>query len=392
MQKISTIILSEELSTSEVLKLFVSEFDMLELQSQTNDYSKIYENITNYNQSLLIVDLSTNKQPKLDLILKISQECKNCKVLALSDNPSVDLIIEIMRSGAKDFVPIPIIKNEFCTVLNKIFSENNEVKSKNKCKIISIFSNKGGIGKTSLASNLALELAKITKENVALIDLNFQIGDITTFLDLKPSFNISYMLENIDKINETFLLSTLERYKRTSLYALADPPYFKQADNIQPKQITKLFSILRETFSYIIVDAEPSFDGKNIAALDCSDLILLVTVANLPALRNTQRCLELFGKLGYDKEKTKIIVNRYMENDEIKEDDIEKVLSKEVYWKIPNNYFAVMSAINKGIPVSDINDTTNVAQSYKGLAQHISDNLYKQNLTERFENILNNSI
>ena len=391
MQKISTIILSEELSTSEVLKLFVSEFDMLELQPQTNDYSKIYENITNHNQSLLIVDLSTNKPPKLDLILKISQECKNCKVLALSDNPSVDLIIEIMRSGAKDFVPIPIIKNEFCTVLNKIISENNEVKSKNKCKIISIFSNKGGIGKTSLASNLALELAKITKENVALIDLNFQIGDITTFLDLKPSFNISYMLENIDKINETFLLSTLERYKRTSLYALADPPYFKQADNIQPKQITKLFSILRETFSYIIVDAEPSFDGKNIAALDCSDLILLVTVANLPALRNTQRCLELFGKLGYDKEKTKIIVNRYMENDEIKEDDIEKVLSKEVYWKIPNNYFAVMSAINKGIPVSDINDTTNVAQSYKGLAQHISDNLYKQNLTERFENILNNS-
>ncbi len=392
MQKISTIVLSEELSTSEVLKLFVSEFDMLELQPQTNDYSAIYENITNYSKSLLIVDLSTNKQAKLDLILKVSQDCKNCKVLALSDNPSVDLIIEIMRSGAKDFVPIPIIKNEFCSVLNKIISENNEKKSKNKCKIISIFSNKGGIGKTSLASNLALELAKITKENVALIDLNFQIGDITTFLDLKPSFNISYMLENIDKINETFLLSTLERYKRTSLYALADPPYFKQADNIQPKQITKLFSTLKETFSYIIVDAEPSFDGKNIAALDCSDLILLVTVANLPALRNTQRCLELFEKLGYDKDKTQIVVNRYMENDEIKKDDIEKVLSKDVYWKIPNNYFAIMSAINKGIPVSDINDTTNVAQSYKGLAQYISDNLYKQNMAERFENILNNSI
>ena len=70
MQKISTIVLSEELSTSEVLKLFVSEFDMLELQPQTNDYSAIYENITNYSKSLLIVDLSTNKQAKLDLILK----------------------------------------------------------------------------------------------------------------------------------------------------------------------------------------------------------------------------------------------------------------------------------------------------------------------------------
>jgi len=390
MQKISTIILTEEFSTAEVLKLFTGEFDNLELIGHTQNYAEIFDILTSKNEkSLLIADLSTNKQKKLDLILKITQHSKNCKVLALSDNPSVDLIIEIMRAGAKEFIPVPIIKNEFFEAVNKLIQTGDEPKKNSRCKIISVFSNKGGIGKTSLAANLALELSKITGENIALIDLNFQMGDITTFLDLKPSFNISYMLENLDKINETFLLSTLERYKKTNLYVLADPPYFKQADNIQPKQITKLFNTLKETFSYIIVDAEASFDGKNIAALDNSDLILLVTVANLPALRNTQRCLELFEKLGYDRDKTKIIVNRYMENDEIKESDITRVLSKDIYWKIPNNYFAIMSAINKGVPVSDINDTTNVSQSYKGLAQYISDNLYRQNMAEKFENILN---
>lgn len=393
MQKISTIILSDEFSTGEVLKLFIEEFDNLELLENSTNLSEISDKILSIkNKSIVIVDLSTNKKNKLDLILKLTKSCKNCKVLALSDNPSVDLIIEIMRAGAKEFVPVPILKNEFFSAVQKLINEFDEPQKNNKCKIISVFSNKGGIGKTSLAANLALELSKITKENIALIDLNFQMGDITTFLDLKPSFNISYMLENLDKINETFLLSTLERYKGTSLYVLADPPYFKQADNIQPKQIAKLFQILKETFSYIIVDAEASFDGKNITALDNSDIILLVTVANLPALRNTQRCIELFEKLGYDKEKTKIIVNRYMENDEIKETDIEKVLSKEIYWKIPNNYFAIMSAINKGIPVSDINDSTNISQSYKGLAQYISDNLYRLNMTEKFENILNNKI
>ena len=390
MNKIFTVILSDEFSTSEVIKLFADEFDNLEV-CQENDYSEAYKKIANYQgKSILLADLSTYKQQKLELILKVTKECKSCKVLALSDNPSVDLIIEIMRAGAKEFVPIPIIKSEFFESVNKLLSEFNETKKTNNCKIISVFSNKGGIGKTSLATNLALELAKITKENIALIDLNFQMGDITTFLDLKPSFNISYMLENLDKINETFLLSTLERYKKTSLYVLADPPYFKQADNIQPRQITKLFNTLKETFSYIIVDAETSFEGKNIAALDNSDLVLLVSVANLPALRNTQRCLELFEKLGYDKEKVKIIINRYMENDEIKEADIEKVLSKKIYWKIPNNYFAIMTAINKGIPVSEINDSTNIARSYKDLAQYISDNLYKQNMVEKFENILNN--
>ena len=390
MNKIFTVILSDEFSTSEVIKLFAGEFENLEV-CQENDYSEAYKKIANYQgKSILLADLSTYKQQKLELILKVTKECKSCKVLALSDNPSVDLIIEIMRAGAKEFVPIPIIKSEFFESVNKLLSEFNETKKTNNCKIISVFSNKGGIGKTSLATNLALELSKITKENIALIDLNFQMGDITTFLDLKPSFNISYMLENLDKINETFLLSTLERYKKTSLYVLADPPYFKQADNIQPRQITKLFNTLKETFSYIIVDAEASFEGKNIAALDNSDLVLLVSVANLPALRNTQRCLELFEKLGYDKEKVKIIINRYMENDEIKGADIEKVLSKKIYWKIPNNYFAIMTAINKGIPVSEINDSTNIARSYKDLAQYISDNLYKQNMVEKFENILNN--
>lgn len=390
MQKISALILSDEYSTNEVLKLFVSEFDNINLIDCPAQPELIWATLTEMqNKSIFLVDLSNNKQEKLDLILKVSQQCPNCKVLALSDNPTVDLIIRIMRAGAKEFVPIPILKNEFFDSLNKIISQFEEPKKNNKCKIISVFSNKGGIGKTSLATNLALELSKITKESVALIDMNFQMGDITTFLDLKPSFNISYMLENIDKINETFLLSTLEKYKNSSLYILADPPYFKQADNIQPKQITKLFNTLKETFSYIIVDAEASFDGKNIAALDNSDLILLVTVANIPALRNTQRCLELFEKLGYDKNKTQIVVNRYMENDEIKEDDVEKVLSKSVYWKIPNNYFALMTAINKGVPVSSINANTNIAQSYRDLAQHISDNLYKQNLVKKFENIFN---
>lgn len=390
MQKISALILSDEYSTNEVLKLFVSEFDNINLIDCPAQPELILAILTEMqNKSIFLVDLSNNKQEKLDLILKVSQQCPNCKVLALSDNPTVDLIIRIMRAGAKEFVPIPILKNEFFDSLNKIISQFEEPKKNNKCKIISVFSNKGGIGKTSLATNLALELSKITKESVALIDMNFQMGDITTFLDLKPSFNISYMLENIDKINETFLLSTLEKYKNSSLYILADPPYFKQADNIQPKQITKLFNTLKETFSYIIVDAEASFDGKNIAALDNSDLILLVTVANIPALRNTQRCLELFEKLGYDKNKTQIVVNRYMENDEIKEDDVEKVLSKSVYWKIPNNYFALMTAINKGVPVSSINANTNIAQSYRDLAQHISDNLYKQNLVKKFENIFN---
>ena len=240
-------------------------------------------------------------------------------------------------------MPKPLIKDDFVTALSKIKEQVSGFHSEDKkCRIITTFSNKGGIGKTAIATNLALELANMTKERVALIDLNLQLGDITTFLDINPSFDISYVIQNLSRIDETFLLSSLEKYKETSLYVLADPPYLEQAEDITAEQISGLFDVLKQAFSYIVVDTSANFDGKTITALDHSDLILLISIVNLPAIRNCQRCLELFERLGYEKSKTKIILNRYMENDEIKIEDVEDVLGRKIYWKIPNNYFTIM--------------------------------------------------
>lgn len=384
-QKISTIIITEQTGTLEVLKLYLEEFGSFNFLASTTDYSKAYNAIKELDKSLVIVDISEYPDPGLNFISKVSHEFLGCRIIALSDRPAVDLVVKVMRAGAKEFLSLPLIKNELFEVLAYTFQDlTGQHKKKNKCRVLTVFSNKGGIGKTSIASNLALELAKITKENVALIDLNFQLGDITTFFDLKPSFNISYMLQNLDKINEDFLLSTLEKYKDTSLYVLADPPYFKQAEDISPKQISKLFEILKETFSYVVVDTSAGFDSRAMTALENSDLVLLVTIVNLPALRNCQRCLELFEKSGFDKNKIQILVNRYMENDEIKAEDVEEVLGRKIFWKVPNNYFTMMSAINKGVPVSEINSDSNVARSYRELALTVSDSIYKQNRVKKF--------
>ncbi len=390
-EKISTIILSGQERLKEVLKLYLNERDDFELQEDCSDLSEIYNTLSSLPKSLLIIDLDASTQKKYyDFILKVAEDCPNCRVAAVYENPTIDALVKIMRSGAKEVLSSPVIKGEFFEVLNRIKEQlNDDYQKVNRCRMVTVFSNKGGIGKTSIATNLALELAKTTKENVALIDLNFQLGDITTFMDLKPSFNISYMLKNLDKLNKDFLLNTLEKYKNTSLYVLADPPYFKQAEDISPKQVAKLFEILKETFSYIVVDTDNTFDGKTITALDNSDMLFLVTIVNLPALRNCQRCLDLFEKLGYEDDKIKIVINRYMENDEIKAEDVEKLLAKEIYWKIPNNYFSLMAAINKGVPVSELNPASNVSQSYRELAIHVADTIHRQKLIKK---IVSNSV
>ena len=381
-EKISTIIVSQNKRLKELLCLYLNELDDFELLDDVSEKSKIISMISSLEKVVMFVDMSFDYE---DLIEQVSQECPGCKIIVIKENPDVSFIVSVIRAGAKEILAYPVIKSEFSDVIDRIRTKFSEKYQKqDKCKMITVFSNKGGIGKTSIASNLALELARITKENVALIDLNFQFGDITTFMDLQPSFDISYMFDNLNVLNKDFLLSTMEKYKDTSLYVLADAPYFRQSKPILAKQVTQFFELLKKSFSYIIVDTDSSFDAKTITALDYSDMIFLVTIVNLPALRNCQRCLGLFDKLGYDDKKVQILINRYMENDEITLSDVETLLKKKVYWKIPNNYFALMASINKGVLLSELNPSSNVAQSYKELAINVSDSVFKNTLIQKF--------
>lgn len=385
MNKLSTFIIDSDINARELLTNYSNELDFLEVSDCYNTLEEAYQTILKEEPHIVFVNINEDSEQTFTLIERVLNNVKNTKFIVTALSYDTNSVIKAMRAGAREFLPKPIIKEDFIKTLTKIKDTTFGSEKTTNCKIITTFSNKGGIGKTSIATNLALEIANITKEKVALVDMNFQLGDVATFLDIKPSFDISYVVKNLDGTDDSFLLSTLDKYKDTSLYVLADPPYMEQAKDITPEQISKLFDALRKTFSYIIVDTSNVFDGKTITVLDNTDFIMLVTIVNLPAIRNCQRCLDIFERLGYDPEKTKVVINRYMENDEVNADDVEKALNQKVYWKIPNNYFTIMSSINKGLPVSMINPKSNIAQSYRELATVLSDNLYKQKVAKKIE-------
>lgn len=380
--KLNTVLMNFDNQGFELLKRYLFDLDFINISDYISDVKLTEEYILKTKPDIVIVNVCEKTDYILNIVSKILSIHKECKIVALSDDYSANTVIKVMRAGVREFVNYPVIREDFLNVIKKLKNQNPVIKDK-KSRVITVFSNKGGIGKTSIAVNTALELANITKEKIALVDLNLQMGDITTFLDIVPAFDVSYTINNLSKMNSEFLLNTLECYKDTNLFVLAEPPSLEKAKQITSEQITNLIKLLRETFSYIIIDISPNFDKKTISALDNSDLILLVTMVNLPAIRNCQRCLEIFDKLGYDANKTQIVLNRFMENDEIKVDDVESVLNRDVYWKIPNNYFAIMSAINKGIPVSIMQPDSNIAQSYQGLAVKLSDNILKQNFSQK---------
>lgn len=376
MHLIKSIIIDTDNTSGNLLKDNLSGISDVEILDVYDDILEGYNAVLENKPELVFIDISENLDLALEIIEKILQKNKNCKIAVTSYETSADLIIRAMRAGAREFINKPIIKNDLVASVEKL-KESVVIGSSEpqECKIFSIFSNKGGIGKTSIATNLAYNIAEITKEKVALIDLNLQMGDVTTFLDLNPSFDIAYVANNLDRVDESFLLSTLEKYKDTSLYVLADPPYLEQSEEITADQISAILNALKTTFSYIIIDTSSNFDGKTISALDCSDSILLASIVNLPSIRNVQRCLDLFQRLEYTKDKIKIIVNRYMDDDEIKIEDVEDVLNHNVFWKIPNSYFTIISAINKGLPINAIDDNSVLANNYKDLAALLSNNI-----------------
>lgn len=381
-ESIKTLIFDKDDNSRIVLKNYLAESQGFDIVGEFFDYESCYESAISSGNALLIIDVFADFEKSVDLIKKIRDKNKGLYIVAVSNKTTTDNIIKVMRAGAKEFVTKPVIKSEFCEILNVVKSDFNTASIKDTCKIISTFSNKGGIGKTSIAVNLALEIAQMTKEKVALLDLNLQLGDVATFLDMTPTFAMDYIADNINNLDEEELLKAMTKYKNTSLYVIADPLNIDKSKDITATQIETILSTLKKSFSYIVVDIGTNIDSKTISALNYSDLILLIAIVNLPAIRSTQRCMELFKHLGYSSEKIKLVLNRFMENDDIKASDIEEVVGQKVYWKIPNNYLTMMSAINKGVPVSEINSEANIAMNYKEFATRIVDYLITKNLNK----------
>lgn len=385
--KIDTVIIDSEETSRELIASYLETVDDINIIQQFKDILSAQDYIIENRPPLVIVDITKKTNISLDIISKLTTLVKNIKIIVLSYDTESDIVIKALRAGAREFLVKPLIEKDFVASVKKmkdlILGNINDT---TKCKVITTFSNKGGIGKTSIAVNLAMEIANITKEKVALVDLNMQMGDITTFLNLDPSFDTSYVVNNLDRIDETFLLTTLEQYNKTSLYVLADPPDIEQAEIITSEDITTLINILRNVFSYIVIDTTSSFDAKTITALDNSDLILLISIINLPSIRNCQRCFDLFKKLGYSKDKIKLIINRYMDADDIKIEDVEEVLDHKVFFKIPNNYYTIINSINKGIPICDAAPNSNICKSFKQLGAMLSDNYNYTNKNQKPQN------
>ena len=323
---------------------------------------------------ILVVELS----PKAELTEALSRieqaraEFPDLSIFVTSSSKSPELIIAAMRSGAQEFLTKPINQHEFNQAVKR--SRRRKTTSNGRRSpgtLISVFSKTGGVGVTTLAVNLGVALAQGGSKRVALVDLNLQHGDAASLLNLEPRYSIVDACESDDQVNSDKLQSCMAPHP-SGLSILAEPPHPAASEEVSAQQIQSVLQQLMTVYPYVIVDMPHTFDSRVMIALDISSIILLTTVATVPALRSTRKILSLFRELGYSPDKVKLVVNRVSRVDRIEAKEITHTLDYATFWSLPNNYVATSDALNTGLPLVVQKRPSNVAKGILEMAEAVS--------------------
>ncbi|MGH7725493.1 MAG: AAA family ATPase [Candidatus Eiseniibacteriota bacterium] len=293
-------------------------------------------------------------------------------IFITSADTAPNTILRAMRAGAKEFLARPVANAELASAVDKLLRIADR-SGGGRGKVIATFSNKGGVGTTSVAVNLAVALARVTQKEVALADLDIQAGDVSIFLNARPAKTIADVCSAGGRIDSAQITGALVKHG-TGVYVLAGPERPEQTEVVKPARVNEILSTMRDSFPFVVVDNGHGFSDVNLEVFDAADQILVVVLLNLPSIRGAQRCLDVFRQLGYlrDQEKVRLVVNRYLPQKDIGIEQLEEALHYPVFWRIPNDYANMSDAINAGMPVAEIDTEADVTRSYDQLASALA--------------------
>ena len=368
-EPISVVVLSTGLDNFKDIRRALSAEDRVKLLAGGNDADQLYEEIVRLKPQAAIIALGPNADHAVRFIERLNKECPGTALISAAQDASPDMILKSLRAGAREFLRIPISSDELRTVLDRVSDVITKTVEapKKKGRMVSVFSSKGGCGTTFIATNIAAATASKT----VLVDLNLHAGDLPLFLGLEAKYSIADMVEKRQRLDES-LINSLVMPHSTNLSLLAAPLEADHADGIEPQHIYEVLQSLREHFDYVVLDPQHTFDSITLAALDQSDEILLVLTLDIPAIRSTQRALEIFDKLGYPRKKTRIVVNRWSKQIDLDLRQVEKFLGEPVVGFIPSDYPTAVGSINLGTPLVQAEPTSKIALEIRRIAEHIS--------------------
>jgi pilus assembly protein CpaE len=371
--KLSVVIIDSDVESIKSMQKYIGKLgDHVSVEGVSSNFDGGYELIHRKRPSLVIMEIGDDVSVAAERIQTILSRFPQVSVFGTSDDRSSDTILSLMRAGMSEYILRPVTEVDLVCALQKIgrLWLVKPVEGKERGLVYSAFSPKGGVGCTTLAINLATNIHQITGKPTLLMDLDMTAGDVTTFLNIRPAYSMTDVISNVTRLDKSFLQGVITRHD-SGIQVLAEPQSIGENISFTCENFRRVMDIIRTMFSYVVLDVKASLDDCNSAALEMSDVILMVFVLSLPGIRNIQRYMDYFEKKGIGKGNLQLVVSRYVKKGDIRLEDAERILRQKISFTIPNEYETAMACLNKGMPASSFDAKSKLNLAIREIAQSV---------------------
>ena len=291
---------------------------------------------------------------------KLQTSQADLSTILISQALGADVFQKALRSGVRDVLPSSFTAVQLQEAVQRGESLASDIRGSVSSavvtstpaadhKVITVFSSKGGCGKSFVATNLAVALAQRTGDEVAMIDLDLQFGDLAIMLQLFPARTIFDAAQNLDRLDAEAIKGYLTPH-RQKVHLLAAPLEPGLSETISADAVARIIKLMKESFKWVVIDSPPSFTDHVLAALDQSDECVLMTSMDVPSIKNMKLSLQTLQLLGFGRERIRLVLNRADSKVGLTVQAVEKTLGTTVDVSIPSSRDVSVS-INRGTPL-----------------------------------------
>lgn len=291
-----------------------------------------------------------------------------CVMVSRDRDP--ETILLAMRSGARDFAYLEGEEADVRRAVSAIPAVA-PVPRPHRGMVLAVFGSKGGVGATTIATNLAGAICEAEpQQRTVILDVDAQLGDVLTFLDIPSQYAWSELIANLSRLDDELVHRSLTAHDSgVRVVAQAGKP--EDADLIDAAVVTETIAFLRQHYDYVILDGLRDFRETSLAALDAADRVLLAMTQDVPALKNASRCLDVFRRLGYRADKVSLVVNRFQKRTKLDLDTIVDALGTTVDATVANDFTTVHAAIDEGALLVKTAPHAHVTEDIRGLVRFL---------------------
>ncbi len=329
----------------------------------------VVRRVQSANPDAVLVDIpADNPLPALHAIEILHEELPDTALFAVGTMSQPQVIVNSMRVGATEFIARPATTTDLIEAFVRLTtSRRKQGREESRGKIFAVVNAKGGNGATTVAVNLALAL-QAAHGGTALVDIA-SLGHCALHLNLKPTFTLADAIRNLHRLDSSLLESFMTRHGG-GLQLLAGPtsPIGQEPSTAE---YAKLFDLLVGHFRYAVVDASTRMDATTRLVANLSQTVLMVAHTDVASLWSAARVQQYLSE-GGNRDKVGLVLNRFRKIAGFTESDAEAAAGAKLFWKIPNQYFAVSTAIDRGVPLLQQNHTE-IARCFTGLAARLTE-------------------